>query len=127
MKIAWIDHMYHDGFDGNKDSLDEYLKEYNFNSKIDIERDLSSFIKKFGSLEKYRTLILHSGLRNQKDYLERIPKKHPELKIYFLSYSPEDYIEFKKREIRVMQVSYALPEIIKESELGELIEKLTKN
>jgi len=127
MKIAWIDRHYGNGPGLHKKELEEYLSKYGLKFKVDIEENLERFNEKFGSLNNYKTLLLHGGIKRQEEYLDQIPRNHPNLEIFLLSCNPEDYSKNEKKGLKTIAVSYALSEVIEESELGELIKKLFKD
>jgi len=128
MKIAWIGHRWNKEDDFSyREELEEYLSKNNLESKIDIEQSLKKFNEKFGSLDNYEILFLHGGISKQGKYINTIPKNHPNLKIYFLSYNPNEYTRYERGDFETLEVCYSLPEIMEESQLGKLIQKLTKN
>lgn len=126
MKIAWIDRHYGEGEKFHKREINEYILKNGFESEVDIEETLEKFREKFGSLDRYKVLILHGGISNQEEYLNKIPKAHPNLEIYLLSCDPKSYTEEETRNLKTIVISYANEEAIEDSDLGELIRKLTK-
>ncbi len=127
MKIAWIDNRYDQESNwGYISSLCSFLKKYDLSNKINIEKDQERFEKKFGCLNNYQNLILHAGIRDKGETLNRIKTQTPELKIYLLSSKPEDYKLNEMGECPIYEVEYIDGIPPKESKLVILLKNLAE-
>lgn len=92
MKIAVIEHRlkYFHGTELNNLISELKTKFNNLNLEAHIAQSIEEFREKHGSLKNYDGVILHPGINQQKKAVETI-KKHPNLKIGFITEQIVDY------------------------------------